>query len=642
MHELQARRAPGLRDRPASKQGPRPDEVAQPADRRQAHAGRVRRGEDWSRSSSTRRSRPTGRPPSSCGRSAASSARSCARTRRTTAREVDTGGLPGHHHASTEHAAHRREVGLRRGARPELEGPAGDPEQPQDREGRPGLDPGPAWPQHQQRRGRGHRLSDRRGPCLRRVGQLHVQGQQEVPAPVRRPRRRLAAARIGDQAGRLRHRHRRQDPDRLDDDHGRHHELRRRVHPDPGRQARARPGPPPLGAPVLAQHPGHQGHDHAGPRPHLRPDEGLRPVLPEDGRARAVDGDRDPRGPPDRPARRVRHHRQRRGQDAPPGHRPDHRLERQGGLAAGRRPAQGTQVISPAAAYVITDILAGNTDKKVNPFWGKWAIFDGKTRRPAAYKTGTTSDNRDVAAYGFVAPPADKNAPAIAVGVWMGNSDNTPNDGKLSLDTSAPLWSAIMREVTKGEKIAHLQAAQGHPDGVRGRLHRPQARTVHDQEDHRVLRARARSRRRRRRSAWRPRSTPPAASCGRTAARDRRSPRDSSTSRTSSPTSRPGRRPTRRGPRGRRGARAFAAVRRAPERPTSTTARSRRSAGPGVRRSCRAPCARSTRRRSYCDPFVPPGSVRHAVGRASRARPIRTARHGRSTPPRPHPDPKPH
>ena len=115
---------------------------------------------------------------------------------------------------------------------------------------------------------------------------------------------------------------------------------------------------------------------------------------------------------------------------------------------------KGTRVISPAAAYIITDILAGNTDKKVNPFWGKWAIYDGKTRRPAAYKTGTTSDNRDVAAYGYVAPPTDKKAPAISVGVWMGNSDNSPNDGKLSLDTSAPLWSAIIQEVTKGEKIA--------------------------------------------------------------------------------------------------------------------------------------------------------------------------------------------
>jgi len=118
----------------------------------------------------------------------------------------------------------------------------------------------------------------------------------------------------------------------------------------------------------------------------------------------------------------------------------------------------GTQVISPAAAYVITDILAGNTVMAVNPFWGKWAIYDGKTRRPAAYKTGTTSDNRDVAAYGYLAPPTDKTAPALAVGVWMGNSDNSPNDGKLSLDTSAPLWSAILTEVSKGEKIAQFKA----------------------------------------------------------------------------------------------------------------------------------------------------------------------------------------
>ena len=41
--------------------------------------------------------------------------------------------------------------------------------------------------------------------------------------------------------------------------------------------------------------------------------------------------------------------------------------------------------------------------------------------------------------------------------VWMGNSDNTPNDGKLSLDTSAPLWSAILTEVSKGEKIAKFK-----------------------------------------------------------------------------------------------------------------------------------------------------------------------------------------
>jgi membrane carboxypeptidase/penicillin-binding protein PbpC len=117
---------------------------------------------------------------------------------------------------------------------------------------------------------------------------------------------------------------------------------------------------------------------------------------------------------------------------------------------------RGARVISNGAAYIVTDILSGNTDTEVNPYWGKWAIYDGDTRRPAAYKTGTTSDNRDVAAYGFLAPPEDATSPALAVGVWMGNSDNTPNDGKLSLDTSAPLWSAILTEIREGMPIAEF------------------------------------------------------------------------------------------------------------------------------------------------------------------------------------------
>ncbi|MDQ2964295.1 MAG: transglycosylase domain-containing protein, partial [Chloroflexota bacterium] len=119
--------------------------------------------------------------------------------------------------------------------------------------------------------------------------------------------------------------------------------------------------------------------------------------------------------------------------------------------------AKGTRVASAQAAYIVTDILAGNTDVKVNPYWGKWAIYDGKARRPAAYKTGTTQDNRDVHAYGFLAPPKDIDAPALAVGIWMGNSNNDPNDGKLSLETSAPLWAAILAEVSKGTPMAKFE-----------------------------------------------------------------------------------------------------------------------------------------------------------------------------------------
>jgi membrane peptidoglycan carboxypeptidase len=121
---------------------------------------------------------------------------------------------------------------------------------------------------------------------------------------------------------------------------------------------------------------------------------------------------------------------------------------------------KGKRVASREAAYIITDILAGNTKRRVNPFWGKWQITDGVTGhrvRPAAYKTGTTQDNRDVHAYGYLAPPADKGLHALVAGVWLGNSDNSPNDGKLSLDTSAPLWSAILSDVSKGQPIARFE-----------------------------------------------------------------------------------------------------------------------------------------------------------------------------------------
>ena len=122
---------------------------------------------------------------------------------------------------------------------------------------------------------------------------------------------------------------------------------------------------------------------------------------------------------------------------------------------------EGTEVISPQAAYIITDILAGNTQPKINPYWAEFAVYKGSKRRPAAYKTGTTNDNRDVHAYGYLAPPASKNVPALAVGVWMGNSNNAPNRGSLSLDSSAPLWSAIMQEVSSKQAIANFKAPNG-------------------------------------------------------------------------------------------------------------------------------------------------------------------------------------
>ena len=102
--------------------------------------------------------------------------------------------------------------------------------------------------------------------------------------------------------------------------------------------------------------------------------------------------------------------------------------------------------------------------RRVNPFWGEWKVTDGVTGqpvRPAAYKTGTTSDNRTSTPTATSRRPRTRSSPALVAGVWMGNSDNSPNDGKLSLDTSAPLWSAILSDVSKGMPDRGLRRGPG-------------------------------------------------------------------------------------------------------------------------------------------------------------------------------------
>ena len=189
----------------------------------------------------------------------------------------------------------------------------------------------------------------------------------------------------------------------------------------------------------------------------------------------------------------------------------------------------GERIVSRQASYIMTDILAGNTIRSVNPFWGKWRITDGVTGskvRPAAYKTGTTSDNKDVHAYGFLAPPTNKNLPALVAGVWMGNSDNTPNDGKLSLDTSAPLWSAILSDVSKGmpiEGFARIRP-KGLDDRDGRRVHRHEARRGHARGPSTSCSSPAPRRDAPPTSAWPSTSTRPRASAGARAARARWSP----------------------------------------------------------------------------------------------------------------------
>ena len=130
--------------------------------------------------------------------------------------------------------------------------------------------------------------------------------------------------------------------------------------------------------------------------------------------------------------------------------------------APGSKPVTGTQVVSPQAAYVMTSIIAGNTDPSQNPWWSERKIMDHGVRRPATLKTGTTNDEIDLAAFGYLAPPTDPKAPALAVGAWMGNSDNSiPPRGTVALETAASLWQAFLTEASKGMPIAQFKAPPG-------------------------------------------------------------------------------------------------------------------------------------------------------------------------------------
>ena len=122
------------------------------------------------------------------------------------------------------------------------------------------------------------------------------------------------------------------------------------------------------------------------------------------------------------------------------------------------QPPEPEQVVSPQAAYIVTNILAGNTNRNTNPYWGVFALRgpDGD-RRPATLKTGTNNDAKDLNAYGYIAPPTREQRAdgeyALAVGVWNGNSDNSvvssANNPVFSIEVSTHVWQGFLQEVTE-------------------------------------------------------------------------------------------------------------------------------------------------------------------------------------------------
>jgi 1A family penicillin-binding protein len=110
---------------------------------------------------------------------------------------------------------------------------------------------------------------------------------------------------------------------------------------------------------------------------------------------------------------------------------------------------RGEQVISPQHAYLITHILSDN--KARLPAFGPGNLLE--IGRPAAAKTGTTDDYRDGWTVGYT--------PDLVVGVWVGNSKNTPMKRLPGVRAAGPIWNRFMKEALDGTPVKEFTRPAG-------------------------------------------------------------------------------------------------------------------------------------------------------------------------------------
>ncbi len=107
------------------------------------------------------------------------------------------------------------------------------------------------------------------------------------------------------------------------------------------------------------------------------------------------------------------------------------------------------RVLDERVAYLITDILSDNLARA--PSFGEGSAL--RLSRPAATKTGTTTDWRDNWTVGYT--------PDLIVGVWAGNADNTPMNHVSGVTGAAPIWHDVMEELLKGRTEQEFVEPQG-------------------------------------------------------------------------------------------------------------------------------------------------------------------------------------
>jgi peptidoglycan glycosyltransferase len=119
------------------------------------------------------------------------------------------------------------------------------------------------------------------------------------------------------------------------------------------------------------------------------------------------------------------------------------------------------QIFAKETAALMSDIIAGNTDPAVNPVWASRKIVaNGGKRRPAAFKTGTTDQTKDLTAFGYLAAPSDPTAQHLVTGAWMGNSDATSANA-YARDSAGGLWQSYFTQISSKLPIASFAKPAG-------------------------------------------------------------------------------------------------------------------------------------------------------------------------------------
>ncbi|MBN1179219.1 MAG: transglycosylase domain-containing protein [Anaerolineae bacterium] len=120
-----------------------------------------------------------------------------------------------------------------------------------------------------------------------------------------------------------------------------------------------------------------------------------------------------------------------------------------GALRYRSQPGLGSQVLDARVAYLVTDILADNAARA--PAFGSSSVLS--LSRPAAAKTGTSSDWRDNWTVGYT--------PQLVAGVWAGNADGRPMVQVSGVEGAGPIWHDFMELALRGQPVLSFSEPPG-------------------------------------------------------------------------------------------------------------------------------------------------------------------------------------